>query len=435
MTAATVQNTEYYDLLGVLPTASATEIKKAYRKLAVQYHPDKNPDDPQAASDKFQKISQAYQVLSDPALREQYNEFGAEHAVPEQGFADAYDFFASLFGGEPFRPWIGELALLKEMLRSDDENTSSTGPTLRDGVQHQPLMLEDAEPTPSMREQFNQHKKYVSRQQKEEAARREEQILEERDRRVDTLTEELRVKLDEWVQSEHTPEDMERFRKRYEEEAQNLRVESFGIEILQAIGSVYVQKATTYLKSKKFGFGGFLNRVKEKGAIAKDTWNIITSAVDAKLVMDEVAKQELQNPEGLSPEAKAELDRRVTSKVLAASWQGTRYEIMSVLREVCGRLLSKKQPADVRMERAKALLTIGTVFASVHPDPDDESRIFENLVLEGKRRKAAAKSEKAEKSAKSSTGSRRRNFFRWRPGGDSKRHADAKLANQTAAET
>jgi curved DNA-binding protein len=67
---------EYYQILGVAKTATADEIKKAYRKLALKYHPDKNPDNKEA-EDKFKEISEAYAVLSDAEKRQQYDTFGS----------------------------------------------------------------------------------------------------------------------------------------------------------------------------------------------------------------------------------------------------------------------------------------------------------------------------------------------------------------------
>lgn len=95
--------TDYYELLGVSRDASTGEIKKAYRKLALKYHPDKNPGD-KDAEDKFKEISHAFEVLNDPAKKQQYDQFG-ESAFQYGtggaggGFHDPFDIFSEVFGG------------------------------------------------------------------------------------------------------------------------------------------------------------------------------------------------------------------------------------------------------------------------------------------------------------------------------------------------
>jgi len=98
---------DYYKLLGVSKTATDAEIKKAYRKMAIKYHPDKNQGD-KTAEDKFKEISQAYEVLSDKNKRSQYDQFGHEaftsggrstHGFGGGGFHDPRDVFSQFFGG------------------------------------------------------------------------------------------------------------------------------------------------------------------------------------------------------------------------------------------------------------------------------------------------------------------------------------------------
>jgi molecular chaperone DnaJ len=97
---------DYYEILGVERTADASEIKRAYRKLALKYHPDRNPDDTEAET-KFKEAAEAYEVLSEPEKRQRYDRFGhagvrGNGAGPGAGFADINDIFSAfgdIFGG------------------------------------------------------------------------------------------------------------------------------------------------------------------------------------------------------------------------------------------------------------------------------------------------------------------------------------------------
>ena len=89
-------NSDYYNVLGVAKTATAEELKKAYRKLAVQYHPDKNKS--KEAEEKFKEINQAYEVLGNEQKRKQYDQFGS--AAFENGGRGAGGPFGGGFGGQ-----------------------------------------------------------------------------------------------------------------------------------------------------------------------------------------------------------------------------------------------------------------------------------------------------------------------------------------------
>ncbi|HDQ39548.1 MAG TPA: molecular chaperone DnaJ [Desulfonatronum sp.] len=93
---------DYYEVLGVSRDAADEEIKKAYRRLAMKFHPDRNPDDPQAET-RFKEASEAYEVLRDPTKRAQYDQFGHEglNGTGFQGFRstdDIFSTFSDVFG-------------------------------------------------------------------------------------------------------------------------------------------------------------------------------------------------------------------------------------------------------------------------------------------------------------------------------------------------
>ena len=108
---------DYYDTLGVSRSASEDEIKKSYRKLAMQYHPDRNPDD-KGAEDKFKTAAEAYEILSDPEKRARYDQYGHQGVASDFGsggfqwtdFSRAGDFediLGNMFGGSIFGDLFG----------------------------------------------------------------------------------------------------------------------------------------------------------------------------------------------------------------------------------------------------------------------------------------------------------------------------------------
>jgi molecular chaperone DnaJ len=134
---------DYYEVLGVSKEASTEEIKKAYRRMAVRFHPDKNPGD-KAAEEKFKELSEAYEVLSEPQKRAAYDEYGHAAFDPRTraggrsggGFHDPFEIFREVFGnsGGIFSELFGEA-------RAADPTAPARGADLRYDLQ---ITLEEA---------------------------------------------------------------------------------------------------------------------------------------------------------------------------------------------------------------------------------------------------------------------------------------------------
>lgn len=475
-----VADTTYYDALGVPPTASELEIKKAYRKLAIVTHPDKNPGD-ETAHARFQAIGEAYQVLSNEDLRKRYDKFGKEDAVPASGFEDPSEFFGMIFGGNAFVDLIGEISLMKDLtatmditmqemeeeelaasaeekLNIHDQETkagetaegaqpaaqpaASTDPaapaaaapapapaaapepettekpaasssgrsTPRRPLGQQAIMdkseeearMEAAGLSPEEKElRKKEKKKGLSREQQERLAAYELERKKAREERVDTLATKLVDKISVWTETDKGADVTKAFEEKIRLEVENLKMESFGLEILHAIGQTYVQKASSFLKSQKFlGISGFFSRLKDKGTLAKETWTTISTAIDAQMTMEEMAKLEERGGEDWTDEKKAEYEKKVTGKILAAAWRGSKFEIQSVLRDVCDQVLGDKRiKLDKRVERAHALIIAGNIYQKAERDPEEEGdyMAFEQLMAEAMTKKGKDEKKKKKK--------------------------------------
>ena len=122
------QKRDYYEVLGVAKTASEDEIKKAYRKIAIKYHPDRNPGDKEA-EEKFKEAAEAYDVLHDAKKRQQYDQFGFDGPMGAGGFGgfggdsmnmdDIFSMFGDIFGGHGFGGFGGGQARPQQHRGSD----------------------------------------------------------------------------------------------------------------------------------------------------------------------------------------------------------------------------------------------------------------------------------------------------------------------------
>ena len=226
----------------------------------------------------------------------------------------------------------------------------------------------------------------LTKEQREKLAAYEEERRKKREERVETLSKKLVDRISLWTETDQGADVTAAFQEKIRLEVENLKMESFGLEILHAIGTTYLYKGSTFLKSQKMlGISGFWARLKDKGTMAKDTWNTISTAIDAQLTMEEMARLEEKGGDDWTDEKKAEYERKVTGKILAAAWRGSKFEIQGILREVCEKVLNDK---TVRMEkralRAQALVLMGSIFQKVSSTTIPHSPIapFQHFPLE-----------------------------------------------------
>ncbi|KAJ8455241.1 hypothetical protein ONZ45_g19001 [Pleurotus djamor] len=353
--------TGYYDILGVPVDATTEDVKKAYRRLAIKHHPDKNPDDPHA-EERFKEIAIAYQTLSDPDLRKKYNEFGPKESAPEGGYVDPEEVFGAIFGGERFLPIIGQISLARDMKAALQEADEAEGESSN--------RLKDAKGREILSEEEKAKKEEKERQKAaEKAAARAE--------RVQKLVDNLSRKLGIFTESATSPTDRDvtkSWKTICELEAEDLKRESYGVDLLHAVGFVYVSKAKHHLATNQtlFGVGGWLHNVQGKYHVFSETVSTLRSAIELKAVFDQI--QAAEKAGNLSPEEKRKLEEQAAEKGLQALFKGTKLEIESVLRETCDLVLGDPNiTRDKAQMRAVALQILGEAYMSVRKDGEGPS--------------------------------------------------------------
>ena len=371
-----VKDTAYYDILQIPPTATQTDIKKAYRRRAMETHPDKHPNDP-TAQQKFQEVGEAYQVLSDPELRKRYDEFGKEQAVPAHGFEDATEYFTMIFGGEGFKDWIGEFSLFKELSEAEKQMASGSGNGTEETGGAGSVMTASSSGSGNI----NHNNNKLSKEEKEKLMEMEKKRREDVLKQIDELAKTLDTKISEYlaaVQGGYLAE----FTQKLDQEIEDLKLESFGLELLYLIAKVYKIKANNFLLSKKtFGFSKVFTGTRDNARTVKSAYNLLSTGLEAQRTMEEMSKV---NPDDLDDYERAKFESMIAGKALGVMWAMSKFELERKLREVCNRILDDKSVSSkTRIAKAKAMLFFADRFSRAKRSPEEaeEARVFEELIL------------------------------------------------------
>jgi len=332
-----VNDMYYYDVLDVGPEAEPSAIKRKYYVLARKYHPDKVGKDDKEAADKFKDIAEAYQVLSDPDLRKQYDKEGRDGlSADKTGIAqtaptlDPAMLFAFLFGSDQFSDFIGRLA-------------AATSASIGDSPKISPG-----------------------------------QARELQSRRVLRLAVKLAERLSTWTDSADD-EAKEACKIAWKTEAEELSMASFGIQLVRLIGQAYSLCAVQFLGSVESGVGmpSISKWAKSKGAKFEEkrkdrklNMQKLTAGFEMMGKQSEIAKKiSKAETEEEKLELQQMLEEAMSHTLLKILWTTTAVDITSTIHETAQlALFDLAVDKETRKSRGKGLKELGDIFMEC-PEP------------------------------------------------------------------
>ncbi|KAG1472117.1 hypothetical protein G6F56_001734 [Rhizopus delemar] len=233
---------------------------------------------------------------------------------------------------------IGELAVGEMFSEAQEEELSS--PTIDEGTTSKPKQ--------------NMSKEQVEKMQKQQQER------------IEKLAQTLVSKICIYSDGKGDLESAQNFQEQIKHEAEKLKHESYGIELLHSIGGVYMLKAKHHLGLKGGGMPSIFVGFKQKKHIVKELWTTVKVAMDVQQAADLISKAE---ESGMEESERMKLEDEISTKTYKALWQTSKFEVEATLRSVCDKVLQDKEvDSKIRTKRAIALKWIGFIYKSTELD-------------------------------------------------------------------